>query len=41
MPFRARMLRPQQVAEAALLMAGLAPNASLEELTVLPAGGIL
>ena len=40
-PARARMLRPQQVAEAALLIAALAPNASLEELTVLPAGGIL
>ena len=40
-PARARMLRPHQVAEAALLMATLAPNASLEELTVLPAGGIL
>ena len=40
-PSRERMLRPDQVAEAALLMATLAPNASLEELTLLPAGGIL
>jgi NAD(P)-dependent dehydrogenase (short-subunit alcohol dehydrogenase family) len=40
-PARERMLRPQQVADAALLMAALAPNASLEELTVLPAGGVL
>ena len=40
-PARARMLKPEQVAEAALLMAGLAPNATLEELTVLPAGGVL
>jgi hypothetical protein len=35
------MLRPQQVADAALLMAALAPTATLEELTVLPAGGVL
>jgi hypothetical protein len=35
------MLRADQVAEAALLMAGLGPNASLEEVTLLPAGGIL
>jgi NAD(P)-dependent dehydrogenase (short-subunit alcohol dehydrogenase family) len=40
-PERARMLKPEQVAEAALLMASLAPNASLEELMVLPAGGVL
>jgi NAD(P)-dependent dehydrogenase (short-subunit alcohol dehydrogenase family) len=40
-PARERMLRPDQVAEAALLMASLDPNASLEELTLLPAGGIL
>jgi NAD(P)-dependent dehydrogenase (short-subunit alcohol dehydrogenase family) len=40
-PDRARMLTPDQVAEAALLMATLGPNAALEELTLLPAGGIL
>jgi NAD(P)-dependent dehydrogenase (short-subunit alcohol dehydrogenase family) len=40
-PPRERMIRPDQVAEAALLMASLAPNATLEELTLLPAGGIL
>ena len=40
-PDRGLMLKPEQVAEAALLMAGLGPNATLEELTVLPAGGIL
>jgi NAD(P)-dependent dehydrogenase (short-subunit alcohol dehydrogenase family) len=40
-PERGRMLKPEQVAEAALLMATLAPNASLEELMVLPAGGVL
>ena len=40
-PARALMLKPEQVAEAALLMAGLAPNAALEELTILPAGGVL
>jgi NAD(P)-dependent dehydrogenase (short-subunit alcohol dehydrogenase family) len=40
-PERGRMLKPEQVAEAALLMAALAPNASLEEVTVLPAAGIL
>jgi NAD(P)-dependent dehydrogenase (short-subunit alcohol dehydrogenase family) len=40
-PDRARMLKPEQVAEAALLMAGLGPNATLEELTMLPAGGVL
>jgi NAD(P)-dependent dehydrogenase (short-subunit alcohol dehydrogenase family) len=40
-PERGRMLKPEQVAEAALLMATLAPNASLEELTVLPAAGVL
>jgi NAD(P)-dependent dehydrogenase (short-subunit alcohol dehydrogenase family) len=40
-PDRSRMLRPEQVAEAALLMAAQAPNAALEELTLLPAGGIL
>jgi NADP-dependent 3-hydroxy acid dehydrogenase YdfG len=40
-PARERMLRPDQVAEAALLMAALAPNATLEEVSLLPAGGIL
>jgi hypothetical protein len=35
------MLRPEDVAEAALLMASLPPGASLEDLTLLPAGGIL
>jgi NAD(P)-dependent dehydrogenase (short-subunit alcohol dehydrogenase family) len=40
-PDRARMLRPEQVADAAVLMASLAPNATLEELTLLPAGGVL
>jgi NAD(P)-dependent dehydrogenase (short-subunit alcohol dehydrogenase family) len=40
-PARERMLRADQVAEAALLMASLDPNATLEELTLLPAGGIL
>jgi NAD(P)-dependent dehydrogenase (short-subunit alcohol dehydrogenase family) len=40
-PARERMIRPEQVAEAALLMASLAPNAALEDLTLLPAGGIL
>lgn len=40
-PARERMLRADQVAEAALLMAGLGANATLEEVTLLPAGGIL
>ena len=40
-PARERMVRAEQVAEAALLMAALEPNATLEELTLLPAGGIL
>jgi len=40
-PARDRMLRADQVAEAALLMACLGPNAALEEVTLLPAGGIL
>jgi hypothetical protein len=35
------MLRPEQVAESALLMAALAPNAALEELTLMPARGVL
>lgn len=40
-PPRDRMLRADQVAEAALFMAGLDPTATLEEMTLLPAGGIL
>jgi NAD(P)-dependent dehydrogenase (short-subunit alcohol dehydrogenase family) len=40
-PARERMLRADQVAAAALLMASLDANATLEELTLLPAGGIL
>jgi len=40
-PDRSLMLRPEQVAEAAVLMASLGPNATLEELTLLPAGGVL
>ena len=40
-PDRARMLRPEDVAESALLMASLPPGASLEDLTLLPIGGIL
>lgn len=40
-PDRARMLRPEDVARAVVLMASLPARASVEELTVLPAGGIL
>src|SRR5436309_281122 len=40
-PPREKMLRPEDVARAALLMAALPPHAVLEELTLLPAGGIL
>ncbi len=40
-PPREKMLRPEQVADAAVLMASLGPNATLEELTLLPAGGVL
>ena len=40
-PDRALMLRPSLIAEAALLMAALAPGAVLEELTLLPQGGVL
>ena len=40
-PDRSRMVRADQVAGAALLMATLDPNATLEEITLLPAGGIL
>ena len=37
-PPRDKMLRPEDVARAAVLMAALPPHASLEELTLLPAG---
>jgi NADP-dependent 3-hydroxy acid dehydrogenase YdfG len=40
-PPREKMLRPEDVARAAVLMAALPAHASLEELTILPAGGIL
>jgi NAD(P)-dependent dehydrogenase (short-subunit alcohol dehydrogenase family) len=40
-PDRALMLTPSIVAEAALLMAALPPGAALEELTLLPQGGVL
>ena len=40
-PDRGLMLRPEQVAEAALVMALIEPNATLEEMTLLPAGGVL
>ena len=40
-PDRARMLRPADVARAAVLIATLPAGATLEELTLLPAGGIL
>jgi NADP-dependent 3-hydroxy acid dehydrogenase YdfG len=40
-PPRDKMLRPEDVARAAVLMAALPPHASLEELTLMPAGGIL
>ena len=40
-PDRARMLRPDDVAKAVVLMASLPPGATLEELTLMPAGGIL
>ena len=40
-PDRSRMLRAEDVARAAVLMAALPPGASLEALTLLPAGGIL
>jgi len=40
-PDRGRMLRPGDIARAAVLMASLPPGASLEALTLLPAGGIL
>ncbi len=40
-PDRARMLQPEDVARAAILMVTLPARASLEEVTLLPAGGIL
>jgi len=40
-PDRARMLRAEQIAESALFMATLPPGAALEELTLLPQGGVL
>jgi NADP-dependent 3-hydroxy acid dehydrogenase YdfG len=40
-PPREKMLRAEDVARAAVLMVTLPPNASLEELTLLPAEGIL
>jgi NADP-dependent 3-hydroxy acid dehydrogenase YdfG len=40
-PDRARMLRADDVARAALLMATLPAGATLEELTLMPAAGIL
>jgi hypothetical protein len=35
------MLKPSVIAEAALLMAALPQGAALEELTLLPQGGVL
>jgi NADP-dependent 3-hydroxy acid dehydrogenase YdfG len=40
-PDRSRMLKPDDVARAVMLMAALPPRAALEDLTLLPAGGIL
>ena len=40
-PDRARMLTPDTVARAVLLMVSLPAGATLEEVTLLPAGGIL
>ena len=40
-PDRALMLKPEQIAEVALLMAALGPGATLEELTLLPQAGVL
>jgi NADP-dependent 3-hydroxy acid dehydrogenase YdfG len=40
-PDRGRMLRAEDVARTALLVATLPAGATLEELTILPAGGIL
>jgi NADP-dependent 3-hydroxy acid dehydrogenase YdfG len=40
-PPREKMLKPEDVARAAVLIATLPPHASLEEVVLLPAGGIL
>ncbi len=40
-PDRGRMLRVEDVARVVVLMAALPPHATLEEITLLPAGGIL
>jgi short-subunit dehydrogenase len=40
-PDRRRMLSPEDVARVVVLMATLPPGATLEETTLLPAGGIL
>jgi NAD(P)-dependent dehydrogenase (short-subunit alcohol dehydrogenase family) len=40
-PARSRMVKPTQVARAALLMATMEPGATLEEVTLLPQDGIL
>jgi len=40
-PDRSRMLRPEDVARAIVLMAALPARAAMEEVTLLPAGGIL
>lgn len=40
-PDRARMLTPAVVARAVMLMVTLPPEATLEDLTLMPAGGIL
>lgn len=40
-PDRARMLKPEDVARAAVLMVSMPSRATIEALTVLPAGGIL
>jgi NAD(P)-dependent dehydrogenase (short-subunit alcohol dehydrogenase family) len=40
-PDRALMITPAQVADAALFMATLDPNAALEEMTLMPARGVL
>ncbi len=40
-PDRALMLKPEQVARAAVFMAALEPGATLEGLSILPQGGVL
>jgi 3-oxoacyl-[acyl-carrier protein] reductase len=40
-PDRTLMVSPAQVADAALFMATLDPNAALEEMTLMPARGVL